>query len=144
MYQISSLYVIRFDLQTLLKLTEDIQQKTPKKTKNSHKQVKSRNFKKQKNAFRMVHLRILHAKNQHPRPKTVAYRPRTHTKTAKNGLKIAVSRSNLKISKNKKKTVSNGTPKDPSCQKSAPQVKNCGLQAANRQTHRQTDRESKH
>ena len=25
----------------------------------------------------MVHLRILHAKNQHPRPKTVAYRPQT-------------------------------------------------------------------
>ena len=26
----------------------------------------------------MVHLRTLHAKNQPPRPKTVAYRPRTH------------------------------------------------------------------
>ena len=29
----------------------------------------------------MVYLRILHAKNQHPRPKTVAYRPRTDTHT---------------------------------------------------------------
>ena len=31
----------------------------------------------------MVSLRILHAKNQHPRSKTVAYRPRTdrHTNT---------------------------------------------------------------
>ena len=29
----------------------------------------------------MVHLRILHAKNQHPRPKTVAYRPRTDRHT---------------------------------------------------------------
>ena len=29
----------------------------------------------------MVTLRILHAKNQPPRPKTVAYRPRTDTQT---------------------------------------------------------------
>ena len=29
----------------------------------------------------MVTLRILHAKNQHPRPKTVAYRPLTHRQT---------------------------------------------------------------
>ena len=29
----------------------------------------------------MVYLRILHAKNQHPRPKTVAYRPLTDTHT---------------------------------------------------------------
>ena len=29
----------------------------------------------------MVNLRIIHAKNQPPRPKTVAYRPRTHTHT---------------------------------------------------------------
>ena len=29
----------------------------------------------------MVTLRIIHAKNQPPRPKTVAYRPRTHTQT---------------------------------------------------------------
>ena len=29
----------------------------------------------------MVPLRILHAKNQHPRSKTVAYRPRTDTQT---------------------------------------------------------------
>ena len=36
-FQISSLYVIRFDLQTLLKLTENIEEKTPKLSKNSHK-----------------------------------------------------------------------------------------------------------
>ena len=42
-----------------------------------------------------------------------------HTqKKAKNGLKIAVSRSNLKILKNKK-WILNGYPKDPSCHKSA-------------------------
>ena len=42
-------------------------------------------------------------------------------KTAKNGLKIAISRSNLKFKKtNKKKCVSRGSPKDPSYQISAP------------------------
>ena len=29
----------------------------------------------------MIILRIIHAKNQPPRPKTVAYRPRTNTQT---------------------------------------------------------------
>ena len=29
----------------------------------------------------MITLRIIHAKNQLPRPKTVAYRARTHTQT---------------------------------------------------------------
>ena len=32
-FQILSLYVIRFDLQTLLKLTENIEEKTPKLSK---------------------------------------------------------------------------------------------------------------
>ena len=36
-FQISSLYVIWFDLQTLLKLTENKEEKTPKTSKNSHK-----------------------------------------------------------------------------------------------------------
>ena len=40
-------------------------------------------------------------------------------KTAKNGLKIAVSRSNLKNPKNKNR-ISSGSPKDPSYQNSAP------------------------
>ena len=36
-FKILSLYVIRFDLQTILKLTENIEEKTPKLSKNSHK-----------------------------------------------------------------------------------------------------------
>ena len=36
-FQISSLYVIRFDLETLLKLIENKEEKTPKTSKNSHK-----------------------------------------------------------------------------------------------------------
>ena len=40
MGSIYDLFVIQFGLQTLSKLTKDIQQKTPKKSKNSHKQVK--------------------------------------------------------------------------------------------------------
>ena len=59
----------------------------------------------------MVYLRILHAKNQHPRPKTVAHRPWTDTKNAKNSskwLKIAISRSNFIISKKTKKNAFRG------------------------------------
>ena len=35
-FQILSLYVIRFDLQTLLKLTKNIEEKTSKMSENSH------------------------------------------------------------------------------------------------------------
>ena len=66
--------VIWFGLQTLSKLTKDIQQKTPKKSKNSHNQIKSQNFQKQKVAFLGFHSRIPHAKNQHPTTKTVTCR----------------------------------------------------------------------
>ena len=94
----------------------------------------------------MVHLRIVHAKNQPPRPKTVAYRRitdrHTHTQTHRH---IHADENNT-CPKTKflgQVIISNGSPKDPSCQKSAPQAKNCGLQAANRQTDRQTDRQRK-
>ena len=36
-FQISSLYLIWFDLETLLNLIENIIEKTPKMSKNSHK-----------------------------------------------------------------------------------------------------------
>ena len=80
-FQILSLYVIRFDLQTLLKLTENIEEKTPKLSKNSHKQVKNQNFKKQKKSFFGITARVPHTKNQLPTLKTVTCRADTDTHT---------------------------------------------------------------
>ena len=71
MFQISNLYVIWFDLQTLLKLIENKEEKTPKTSKNSHKQVKTQNFKKQKKSFLGFTARVPHTKNQLPATKTV-------------------------------------------------------------------------
>ena len=83
-FQISSLYLIWFDLQTLLKLTENKEEKTPKKTKNSHKYVKTQNFKKQKKkSFLGFTARVPHTKNQLPATKTVTCSADTdrHTRT---------------------------------------------------------------
>ena len=41
-----TLFVLQFGLQSLLKLIENIEEKTPKFFKNSHNQVKTQNFKK--------------------------------------------------------------------------------------------------
>ena len=53
-----------------LNIPTDILEKAPNISKNSHKLVN-----------RGVHLRVPHAKNQPPRPKTVAYSERTDTQT---------------------------------------------------------------
>ena len=60
MCKILSVYLVLFILQTLSELTKDIKQKI-----------------NPKHWFWMVTLRIIHATNQPPWPKTVAYRPRT-------------------------------------------------------------------
>ena len=80
-FQILSFYVIRFDLQTLLKLTENIEEKNPKMSKNSHQQVNNLNFKKQKNAFLGIIARVPHIKNQLPTSKTVTCRADTDRQT---------------------------------------------------------------
>ena len=61
--------------------TKDKEENTRKWPKKGPQRAKNQNFEKQKIAFWMVTLRIPHAKNQHPTPKTVAYRPRTDTQT---------------------------------------------------------------
>ena len=58
-----------------------IAKKLQKKLKIAISRSNLKISKNKKKTPRMVHLRILHAKNQPPRPKTVAYRPRTHRHT---------------------------------------------------------------
>ena len=79
MYQISSLYIFWFDLQTLSR--GYIAKILPKKLKIAISRSYLQISKNKKKITRSVHLRIPHAKNQHPRPKTVAYRPRTDSHT---------------------------------------------------------------
>ena len=58
-----------------------IAKKLPKNLKIAISRSNLKISKNKKKLFLTVHPRILHAKNQPPRPKTVAYRPRTHTHT---------------------------------------------------------------
>ena len=76
-----NLYVIWFDLQTLLKFTKDIFSKNSKKKIAISRSNLKISKKPKKNAFRLIYLWVLHVKNQHPRPKTVAYRPQTDRET---------------------------------------------------------------
>ena len=64
------------------------------------------NFKKQKKMSRANILRVLHAKNQPPRSKTVAYRLRTDMKKLILACFRRAKRPISKISKNKNKIVS--------------------------------------
>ena len=92
------------------------------------------NFKKQKIAFRANILRMLHAKNQPPRSKTVAYRPRTDMKKRILACFLRAKRPIFKISKNKKKL----------CRANIPRMLHAKNQPPRSKTGReQTDRQRK-
>ena len=56
-----------------------ITKKLPKNLKIVMSRSNLKRSKNTKNTIRMVILSVINAKNQPPKPKTVAYRPQTHT-----------------------------------------------------------------